>query len=185
MDLDDTPIHYETLQAPGCLWAFSFPSTPPQKWIEQSHQRDMDAIEQGLKFNYKIPTFEGYVLGPNAYEEFAKNLTAQRNSEIAYHGVSYVGECLFEQKRNLAEFLKRMASRYKNSKVNTLLINASNDFSEIADILKKFRRLFPFSLKGDFNKNDCRKGAALLRSISPFELSAFASLRTVLDIWKI
>ena len=182
--IEEGPIHFEQLQAPGGLWAYSILPLQKENWNIFNNNRDYGSIKQGLKFLQKTSPEENYVLGVDAYDAWARNLLSNSDSESDFHGNSYVGEVLYEQKRYLSQYLSRLAHRYRSKPFSSHLQKAAEETAQIADLAKKFRDIFPFSLKGSFSLLNKKKGAAILRSIIPFEESTIDSLKSCLNLWN-
>ncbi len=178
----DDPVHYEHLQAPGGLWGYRIQPNPQKIPVQYSQEQDVRAIQQGVKFLSKVKGVEGYTLGIDVYPVWARNLESTPQSENAYHGNSYMAACAYEQKRHLALFLDRMGKRYPNTPFGDHLLQAAKEYAQIAEFLKMFTQLFPFSLKGHFTNVMQQKGAAILRSIPPFEYAALSALQQSLKL---
>ncbi len=177
----EDPVHFEQLQAPGGLLGYAITDPIREKWKRYGCRRDYESIQQAVSFTKHFKAVNGYVLGIEAYEEWARNLEYLAESESDYHGNSYVGECLLEQKTNTIVFISRLLKRHSNTKWRNSIQKAIEEYSHVVDLLKKFQKIFPFSLKGTFSDINRKKGAAILRSILPYEESAIDFLEATLN----
>ncbi|UYP44783.1 hypothetical protein NEF87_001068 [Candidatus Lokiarchaeum ossiferum] len=185
INMEDDPVFFEHLQAPGGLWGYSLEIQEHFGQEKYKEEWDLSSLKLGLKFNTETPATEGYTNGIQAYSEWAQNLESLSHTESDYHGNSYVGACLCEQKAGLSKYLQSMSDRYSGKPQAEYLHLAAKEYQQVADILQKFTQIFPFSLRGSFSNSDRKKGSGLLRSIPPFEEEALKYLRNAIKFWNL
>jgi DNA-binding HxlR family transcriptional regulator len=171
-DLTEDPVQYYDLNAPGCIDALYF-----RKEVEVDSEK---ALEQALRRALRmakgdVPIQAHYVAGPPAFEEWATVLTDLPPEKRNYLGNSYTGACVGEGRRMSAEFLKRAARDVDKDRAKDLMA-ASRSYSEGADLMGGFMKLFPFAFEGTITDKDAEKGAVILREARKAEEKAVAAL---------
>ena len=179
-DEPDSPIRYDALQAPGCLEAIFFEQEKP---VSDVVQRDLEAVERAAQMAEGAQALKGYTAGPDAYEEWAAVLEGSPD-EVNYHGNSYVGACVCEGKAFAAEFLRRMAVRYKERPQGEALGIAAKEYEQAQQLMEEFVAVFPFAMEGELPSEKLAEGAAILRKVRPHETEALGSLRKAVEVWE-
>ncbi|MFX0124638.1 MAG: hypothetical protein ACFFAE_13480, partial [Candidatus Hodarchaeota archaeon] len=177
LGIPETPVHYESLQAPGKMHAFIL----TEKWLLDKKRIVRNVLSRGLalaKGNY--PNF-GYITGPEAFSEWAEVLENKPIDELSYHGNSHIAACQYEAKTKLVQFLSRILDNY-HGESRKHLQNAQKSYDKVRTHLLKFTQLFPFAFEGKLEDNMRKKGAKLLRNMYLSENSAIESLEYVLDV---
>jgi len=168
----DTPIHYTGLMAPGGLCALKF--TEPRKTDPKQV-----AIET-LRLGYTLgtgdtPQIQEYVLGPEAYDTLAKNLTDEPLDENSHHGTGYTLACLMEGKWAISEYLKQA-----NQLIDANLVDISTKYNEVYQIINKCHEIFPLG-PGEMPEKQRHETAKYLRQAKRIEVDALEDLRRVLE----
>lgn len=176
----DTPLRFDSLQAPGCLHAIHFKEESPPI----SEEDDQKAIQRAISFAQGTKVLDGYVAGAAAYEEWAKVLEKGRSQDHIYHGNAYVVACTLEAKELSAAFLKRLAEKYKEKQQADLLLRASQEYEKVAAVMKEIEELFPFAMEGQMPAEKRTKAAQLLRSIIPYERQILSLLQKCNEVWE-
>ncbi|MFX1260081.1 MAG: hypothetical protein ACFFAN_19700, partial [Promethearchaeota archaeon] len=120
---------------------------------------------------------------PEAFEEWATVLEGEIEN-VSYHGNSYVGICALESLSLAASFLEGFPQRYKNTTQENLIKRIAEKYHIIERIMQDFVLLFPFAFDGDLSITKRKKGAELLRSITPELNTIVEYLKMILDIWQ-
>jgi DNA-binding HxlR family transcriptional regulator len=176
----ETPILYYALKAPGCLEAFFFKN----KIKHDQAKADKEALDRAINFaSAKVSVLDNYVGGPAALDEWANVLEKAPKEKQNYMGNSYVGACVCEGRWMCAEFLKRLAGKYRG-KQSKYLKEAAQSYEKGGMLLKEFTQLFPFKPQGEMKAEDCRKGAEILRKVKLSEEEAIAHMKKALVQWE-
>jgi len=199
MPLKDAPISYLNLHAPGGLFKMIFKE--PINVKEQS-VRDKVAISRAVEVAKGIEKIDGYVSGPESFDEWALILESgivpeseDEAKEIAgitrlnYHGNSYVAACTQEGLDLAAAFLEKLAERYQRQSFAKKLLKASESYKQAAIFMKEYTKLFPFSLDKNWNPDEFPdkkryQGARFLRKTKPHVESAIKQMEDGLKKWK-
>lgn len=153
----DDPLNYDQLQAPGGVMLISFKE---QLKKPDSAKADLEALARAIDISHgKYVEDFGYVMGPDAFAVWAKNLTTE---EALYGGNAYVGVCTQEAFAWAEMFLSRMAKRHKGKAQSKFLEDAARSFSKAQKIMDGFTDLFPFSWEREFQNGDRESGAKML-----------------------
>ena len=177
--LQEDPIPFYDLKAPGCLHAIFF----GEKIKRHGETSNKEALRRAINFaSGKAPVPNNYVAGPAALEEWASVLETLPEDKQNYHGNSYVGACYCESRRMCMEFLKRLAKKYPG-KHSKHLLKAAECYEKGWELLKEFTQVFPFNFQGDMKLADRKKGAELLRQVKPFEEEAIKHMTDALEEW--
>jgi DNA-binding HxlR family transcriptional regulator len=175
----DSPINFDSLECPSYLQALSFIK---KESTSSQEQMDLNALKKALTFNLKAPPTENYTIGPSAYQIWSKNLKNKFNQPTAYHANSYLGECYYELKTLCVLFLNTLADRYSGNRSKKLK-QAAQEYQEVMDLLAKFKKIFPFAMKGKFTQNMIQKGFGILQAIPPYEENAFKIIQEIVENW--
>ena len=172
LEQPDTPIYYTGLMAPGGLHIIKF-TEPKQTDPKQ-------VAEETLRLGYKlgtgdVPRIPEYVLGPEAYEVLAKNLTEEPLEENSHHGTGYTLACIMEGKWAVSEYLKQI-----NPLLDQDLAGISEKYNTVYQLLNKCHEIFPLG-PGEMPENQRIKTAEYLRQVKKIEVDALEDLRMVLE----
>ena len=199
MPLNDEPISYLNLHAPGGLFKMVFRDPLD---INDDSVRDKEAITRGLEIAKGAEQIEGYVSGPDSFDEWALTLEMgivpdsekeseelKGNTQLNYHGNSYVAACTQEGLDLAAAFLERLAERHKGQSFAKKLTQASENYKQAAAFMKEYTELFPFSLDKNWNPDEFPdgkryQGARFLRKAKPHVESAIKQMEDALKKWK-
>ena len=199
MPLDDDPISYQNLHAPGGLFKLAF--TEPIEVTEET-LRDKQAVERGVLIARGAESIEGYVSGPESFDEWALTLEMgivpdseeesrelKGNTQLSYHGNSYVAACTQEGLDLSAAFLARLAERYQGESFSKDLSKAAENYKKAASVIQEYTGLFPFSHDKNWNPDEFpdekrEKGAELLRRVKPLVETAIAQMEVAIRKWK-
>jgi hypothetical protein len=202
---EEIPIKFNELRAPGGLFKQVFKES-----FEVKDQSDVDkrAIERAISvaaglerrcpeehkryasgsemFDKLVNALENGVV-PESEEEMGK-MDPMKTPLLIYHGNSYTALCNQENLALAAEFLNRMAKKYKGKPFHDDLMTASGEYGKASDMMKKFTELFPFSLEKDyvpseFGEEKRNKGATLLRDAKLHVEAGIRSLEQALKKW--
>ncbi len=175
----ETPIPFHDLKAPGCIDAFFFRNkvkTNPETVCEE-------AVKRAVQFaTAKVPILNNYIAGPAALDEWANVLERVPEEKQNYHGNSYVGACVAEGRAISAEFLKRLAVKYKG-KQSEHLLNASEGYGKGAKLVEEFTGIFPFKFEGKMTLEDRKRGAEILRKTKLHEEEAIRHMEKAVESW--
>ncbi|UCE12678.1 MAG: helix-turn-helix transcriptional regulator [Candidatus Heimdallarchaeota archaeon] len=180
MDQPDTPLRFDSLQAPGCLHAIYFKENSPPI----SEEEDRKAIQRAIAFTQGTKVQDGYVAGSAAYEEWANVLDKGRSQDLLYHGNAYVAACTLEAKELSLAFLRRLADKYKGKKQAEILLQVSQEYEKVVTVLKELQQLFPFAMEGEMPEEKRMKGTQLLRSVIPYESHILSLLQQCYEVWE-
>jgi len=176
----DNPVPFVELQAPGCLDAYFF----REPWKPDKAAVDRAALDRAVRFaSGSIPVHSRYVVGPRAFEEWARALESVPEPKQDYMGNSYVGACIWEAREVAAKFLARLAKGRPRIVAEPLLA-AAKAYTEGTKLLNAFKTLFPFKLEGTMSEAQRHQGAALLRQVKPFEETAIQQMGKALAVWR-
>ncbi|MFW9806835.1 MAG: hypothetical protein ACFFFK_08910 [Candidatus Thorarchaeota archaeon] len=196
---EEVPILYKNLLAPGGLFRMIFRESIGHK---DERVRDREAIERGLGIAQGGEKVEGYVSGPEAFDDWACTLEAgivpeseeesrelKGHTQLRYHGNSYVAVCTQEGLNLASEFLMRLAKRYDRESFSKSLSKASEEYSKAANAMKAYTELFPFNLEKDWDPDEFPdakryKGAKALRKTRQHVEAAIKQMENVLKKWK-
>lgn len=199
MPLDDDPIPYQNLHALGGLFKMVFKEQIDAK---DESVRDKEAVMRAVEVAKGAEMIEGYVSGPDSFDDWAHTLEAgvvpeseEESQEIKgftqlnYHGNSYVAACTQEGLGLSGIFLRRLADRYKGKRFSKNLTKASEDYKTAAALMNEYTELFPFSHERNWNPEEFpdekrSKGSELLREIRPYIESAIAQMEEAIKNWK-
>jgi hypothetical protein len=176
----ETPIRYDALQAPGCLEAILFDE---KIHVPDENERDAGAVRRAIEMAEGAYAPKGYVAGPDAYEEWARVLE-EKPGDVIYHGNSYVAACTQEGKACAAEFLERLAEKYKEKPQATLLQKAMGEYRKASQLLEGYVKVFPFAMEGDLPSEKLSKGAGILRDVKPHEEKALDYMKEAVEVWE-
>ncbi|MFX1517063.1 MAG: ArsR/SmtB family transcription factor [Promethearchaeota archaeon] len=177
-NIPDNPVAFDALQAPGALHAIIF----NKQYTEITAKEDKLTLQRAIILAEGQLTESNYVAGAQAYEEWASVL--EKGAELIYHGNAYVNECTREAKAIAAEFLKRLATKYQDQPVVSLLKEAAEEYSKIVSLLTSFREIFPFAMEGEMTEEKRQKGVQILREAIPLEKQALTLLKKVYETWN-
>jgi hypothetical protein len=199
MPLEDDPISFLNLHAPGGLFKLAF-NDPID--VKEHSARDREAVIRGVEIAKGAEQIEGYVSGPDSFDEWAltvemgivpdseeesKELT--ETTQLNYHGNSYVAACMQEGLDLAAAFLEKLAERHKGQSFAKKLTQASENYKQAAAFMKEYTELFPFSLEKNWNPDEFPdgkryQGARFLRKAKPHVESAIKQMEDALKKWK-
>ena len=202
---EETPIRFNQLIAPGGLSKMAFEEKidlPNQKILDKEALQRALTIAKGVDFgNEEINS--KYVTGPDALSEWAETIEKGKvpeseehskhfegESQINYHGNSYVAACTQEGMTLASSFLMRLSRRYKSESFSHDLAEASHRYKHAAEKMIEYTELFPFSLElnwkeEEFTSEKRSKGSQLLRDTRPHLLEAIEHMETALNTWSI
>jgi len=175
----ETPIPFHDLKAPGCIDAFFFRDQvkPDPETVSK------EAVNRAVQFaTAKVPILDNYVAGPAALDEWANVLERVPEEKQNYHGNSYVGACVAEGQSISAEFLKRLARKYRGKQSEHLLA-ASESHEKGAKLMEEFTRIFPFKFEGEMKLEDRKRGAEILRKTMLHEEEAIKHMKKAAESW--
>ena len=196
---EDAPILHNNLHAPGGLFKMVFIESIGHK---AEKVRDREAVERGVEIAKGLEKIEGYVSGPEAFDDWAYTLEAgivpesekesaelKGHTQLQYHGNSYVAVCTQEGLNLASDFLSRLAKRYERESFSKSLAKASEEYSKAANVMKEYTELFPFSLEKNWDPNEFPdakryKGAKALRKAKTHVMSAIKQMENALKKWK-
>lgn len=197
--MEDDPIQYLNLHAPGGLFKMIF-KEPLE--VKDDYTRDREAIVRAVEIATGTENVERYVSGPSAFDEWAHTLEAgivpesedeaeelKGNTQLSYHGNSYVAQCTQEGLYIAAEFLERMTNRHENQSFRKELSKASKEYRKAAESIQEFTEIFPFSLDKDWNPDEFPDekryiGARALRKAKPHVESGIKHMQAALKKWR-
>ena len=134
-----------------------------QRWVEELDRSGIDTM--------------GGMVGPDAYDEFIKNLTEEPFDAASYHGTAYTMVCLMEAKWAISEYLKKV-----DPLIESDLTPASEKYGELNQELNKCHEEFPMG-PGEMLKEKCVKVAGHLGEAKELETIALELLGNVIDAW--
>ncbi len=179
---EDIPIKFDKLEAPGCMDLIYFTN----KLDVNSAEEDRKSLERAIvNAEGKNVARNGYIAGPEAYDEWAdilNNLTLEINA----FGNSYIIDCYWEGKGIAVEYLKRLSERFKNFPQSKLLLQASEEYKKVETSFKKLTKLFPFISKNpqdDLTDDNRKIGSQLLKSSKINEKVAIKFMKEALKLW--
>jgi DNA-binding transcriptional ArsR family regulator len=202
---EETPIRYDELRAPGGLFKQIF-----REPFDVKNQNDIDkrAVERALGvaagLEKRCPDdHKRYASGIEMFDELAKILERGVVPEsegmmqkvdhtetpfLLYHGNSYTALCNQENLALAAEFLERMAKKYRGKPFHHDLVTASKEYHESSDLMMRYTELFPFSFEKDyipseFSEEKRKQGISFLDAAKPHVEKAIQSLKTALTKW--
>jgi hypothetical protein len=196
---DDDPIFYSNLHAPGGLFKMVFKSPID---VKEDKTRDREALSRAITIAKGTEKIEGYISGPEAFDEWALTLDAGivpdsegeskelgDATQLNYHGNSYVAACMQEGLNLATGFLERLASRHQTQSFAKKLTQASENYKQAASLMKEYTELFPFSLDKNWNPEEFPdekryRGAKFLRKAKPHVESAIKQIEDALKKWK-
>ncbi|MCK5152419.1 MAG: hypothetical protein KAQ65_11275 [Candidatus Thorarchaeota archaeon] len=199
MPLDDDPIPYLNLHAPGGLFKMIF-KRPID--IKIDSVLDKEALSRAVAVAQGIDKLEKYVSGPESFDEWAlileSGIVPESEDEIKemtditklnYHGNSYVAACTQEGLDLAAAFLERLTERYQGQSFCKKITQASENYRQAAAFMKEYAELFPFSLDKNWNPDEFPdgkryQGARFLRKAKPLVVKAIAQMEDALKKWK-
>ena len=191
MPMDDDPISYFNLHAPGGLFSMVFKDPID---VKENSTRDKEAVARAIIVAKGAEKIEGYVSGPDAFDEWALTLEAgivpdseeeskelKDVTQLNYHGNSYVAACTQEGLDLAATFLERLAERHGNKK----LAQASENYKQAASFMKEYTELFPFSLDKNWDPDEFPdgkryQGARFLRKAKKHVVKAIKQMEDTL-----
>lgn len=174
----DDPLNYDQLQAPGGVMLISFKEQVKKPDVAKADFEALDRAIDIAKGKY-VEDF-GYVMGPNAFEVWAKNLTTK---DALYGGNAYVGVCTQEAFAWAEMFLSRMAKRYKGKAQSKFLDAAAKSFDKAQKIMDDFTKLFPFSWEREFQNGDRESGAKMLLETRHYFEQAISNMEKAHTEW--
>lgn len=175
----DDPLNYDQLQAPGGVMLISFKEQLEKPGVTTA---DLQALARAIDIaKGKYVEDFGYVMGPDAFEVWAKNL---KTKEALYGGNAYVGACTQEVFAWAEMFLSRMAKRHKGKAQTKFLESAAADFSKAQRIMDDFTKLFPFSWEREFQNGDRDSGAKILLKAKEYFEQAISFMETAHTGWQ-
>ena len=198
MPMEDDPIQYFNLHAPGGLFKMIF--REPIDMQEES-ARDKVAVSRAIEVARGSTEVERYVSGPQSFDEWAhvleSGIVPESEDEVKeladitrlnYHGNSYVAACSQEGLGLAAAFLERLAERHIDKKFAKKLYQASENYNKAAAFMKEYGDLFPFSHDKNWDPDefpDAKRyhGAKLLRKAKPHVESAIKQMEDALKKW--
>lgn len=198
MPLDDDPISYLNLHAPGGLFKLVFKDSID---VKDNSARDRKAIARAVVIAKDLEKIEGYVSGPASFAEWALNLEMgivpesedekkelEDMTKLNYHGNSYVAACTQEGLELAAAFLKRLAERHQQQSFSKKLAEASHYYKRAATVMQAFTEQFPFSTDKNWNPDEFpdekrSTGAEILRQAEPLVVTAIAKMEEALKKW--
>jgi hypothetical protein len=199
MPLDDDPIPYQNLHAPGGFFRMVFKDP---KDVADESALDKEAVARAIEIAKGAEKIEGYVSGLDSFDDWAHTLEAgivpesekesreiKGTTQLSYHGNSYVAACTQEGLGLSAAFLERLANRYKDKSFSKHLTKASENYKQAAALMKEYTELFPFSLERNWNPEEFSdekrsRGAELLRNAKPSVESAITQMEESIKNWK-
>ncbi len=199
LPLDDDPISYLNLHAPGGLFKMIFKEPID---IKEESLRDKEALSRAIAIANGIEKIDGYVSGPESFDEWAlileSGIVPESEDEtkemtgitkLNYHGNSYVAACTQEGLDLAAAFLERLAERHQGQSFAKKLAKASESYKQAAVFMKEYTELFPFSLDKNWNPDEFPdkkryQGARFLRKAKPHVESAIKQMEDALKKWK-
>ena len=180
---EDTPIKFDALEAPGCMDLIYF----TDEFDVNSAEEDRKSLERAIIIaEGKNVARNGYVAGPEAYDEWAETLSNLKLDLNAF-GNSYVIDCYWEGKGIAAEYLRRLSERFKDLPQSKLLLLASNEYRKVEASFKKLTELFPFLSKkhqDDLTDENRKLGAQILNSSKKDEINAIQFMKEALNLWE-
>jgi hypothetical protein len=150
------------------------------KFTEPKRVDSKPVAVKTLRLGYKlgtgnVPQIPEYVLGPEAYDVLAKNLTEEPLEENSRHGTGYTIACIMEGKCCVADYLKQI-----NPLFNSDLSGISEKYNEVYQILNKCHEIFPLG-PGEMPEKARIQTAEYLRQAKRIEIDALEDLRVVLE----
>ncbi|MFW9833593.1 MAG: hypothetical protein ACFFEK_06335 [Candidatus Thorarchaeota archaeon] len=197
--MKETPISHTNLHAPGGLFKMIFGESIE---VKDDSARDKEAITRAVEIANGIEKIEGYVVGPEAFDDWARTLeigivprsekeAAEKKgtTQLSYHGNSYVAQCTQEGLDLAAEFLKRVADRHQKQPFQKALIMASEEYRKAAEVMKEFTEIFPFSIEkegipSEFSDKKRVNGAEFLRKVRPHVETGVKQMKIALEKWN-
>jgi len=199
MPMDDDPIPYSNLHAPGGLFKMVF-KRPID--IKDESVLDREALSRAIAVAKGSEKIERYVSGPDSFDEWAlileSGIVPESEDEtkemtditkLNYHGNSYVAACTQEGLDLAAAFLERLAERHQGQSFCKKLAQASENYKQAAALMKEYTELFPFSLDKNWNPDEFPdgkryQGARFLRKAKTHAVKAISQMEDALKKWK-
>jgi len=199
MPLDDDPIPYLNLHAPGGLFKMIF-KRPID--IRDDSVLDREALSRAVVVAKGSEKIERYVSGPESFDEWAiileSGIVPESEDEtkemtditkLNYHGNSYVAACTQEGLDLATTFLGRLAERYQGQSFSKKLTQASENYKQAAAFMKEYTELFPFSLDKNWNPDEFPdgkryEGARFLRKAKQHVVKAISQMEDAIKKWK-
>ncbi|MCW4014554.1 MAG: hypothetical protein NWF07_16410, partial [Candidatus Bathyarchaeota archaeon] len=136
----------------------------------------LETLRLGFKLGtVNVPQIPEYVLGPDAYDMLAKNLTEEPLDENSHHGTGYTIACIMEGKCCVAEYLKQI-----NPILSPDLTGISEKYNTVYQILNKCHEIFPLG-PGKMPEKDRIETAEYLLQAKEIEVDALEDLRMALE----
>jgi DNA-binding transcriptional ArsR family regulator len=180
---EETPIKFTALEAPGCMDLIYFTSKIDVNSVVEDRKSLKRAI---INAEGKKVARNGYISGPEAYDEWAETLN-NLSLDVNAFGNSYLIDCYWEGKNIATKYLKRLSERFINLPQSKLLLQASEEYKKIEKSFKKLSKLFPFfskNHKDDLTDDNRKMGAQLLKSSKNDEINAIQFMKEALKLWK-
>jgi hypothetical protein len=148
---EQPPVGYDEMNAPGGPYLLAFPSATSG---DVSPRWDKCIIADGInKLTTDLP-YDKYSSGLKAYDTWIKAL--ETNTADGF-GNGYNSQCYAELKRNLRDFMKRLADR--NPKVKAPLDEAVKHYDDVVSAMEKVAQIFPFGAPDKVQDENNRKSA--------------------------
>jgi hypothetical protein len=202
---DEVPIKFNELRSPGGLFKQVFKESFK---VKNQSAVDKEAIERALGIaaglEKRCPDdHKRYASGTEMFDELAnilengvvpeseeamQKMDPMRTPYLLYNGNSYTAACNQENLALAAEFLNRMAKKYKGTSNYDDLNTSSREYGKASELMKEYTELFPFSgekdyVPSEFSEEKRARGISLLREAKPHVETAIQSLKSSLRNW--
>ncbi len=154
---------------------------------------DKKALERALIFaqgiNVSIKTDivskDGYVSGPECFNEWANCLEDIKNDLLTWFSHCYLIQIYMDSKNNSSVFLERLSLEYSKFPQAIHLRDAARAFNDSKQLFEELNIIFPYykRSKSNFTNENRKKGAELLRMIKSHEIKAITKIKDALKVW--
>lgn len=174
----EIPIRYDALEAPNRLELFSFASK-----IDSPKDKDKEAIQRAIAILSGKHSMENYISGTEMFNEWSRVLELGGNL-VAYHGNSYMGNCVREASMYARAFLLKLSKTHKNAPYRDELKRAGEEFHTIYNNMVTFSKIFPFGLEGEITVKKLQRGAKIIQSNYRSASNALSYLQKAVKDWN-
>ncbi len=181
---EEIPVHFDQLKLLDKFSYFYFKNHIERNDVDfeerQSINRAIRFIE-GSNFSH-----EGYLFGSDAYDLWIDSLNDNDPETIDIFGNSVLGQYYYDGKSVAAEYIDRLARKYKGKPQGVYLKNAFQEYRDAKRHLEKFTFLFPYfePEKSVLSPENRKKGINILADVKNSELKALEFLEKAYNSWQ-
>ncbi len=176
----DTPVRFDSIFVSD---VFRFLYLTKHETIPINQKPDYLEVLKRALFLLKGEniTLQGFIAGPEAYDEWIKKLKEGQNTKHSYFGRHYNDARLIT-----TEFLERIARNEKGKNQSELIMQASKEHRKVKQQLEEFMMLIPYwePEKITFSNEIIDKTTKLLEEAKLHELRAINFIEDAIKIWE-